>query len=41
VDYAIWSVIQQSEYETRDHDIDGLSQHLMHVVQLGAAAVAD
>jgi len=31
VDYAIWSVIQQSVYETRVHDIDELRQHLLHV----------
>ena len=29
--YAIWSIIQQRVYETRDHDIDELRQRLLHV----------
>jgi len=31
LDYAIWSVIQQREYETRVHDIYEMRQRLLHV----------
>ena len=31
VDYTIWSLIQQSVYETRVHGIDELRQRLLHV----------
>ena len=31
VDYRIWSVVQQREYQSRVHDVDELKQHLQQV----------